>query len=217
MVSLPRLVPALGLVWVTDGEGDVVRVLETARAVIRGGVRTVQLREPKWTALQCIEVCSALRPLLDEVGGILMVNDRADVAAAGFCHGVHLGRHSLPVANVRRFLPKDLIIGFSAHDEDDLRRAREAGAHYVSLSPVLPTSCKPGAAHLGPDLARRWTREAGLPVVWLGGVDLDSLPTLAPVPAAGIAVRSALAASDDPEREAARLCRTFREVAEWTG
>jgi thiamine-phosphate pyrophosphorylase len=59
----------------------------------------------------------------------------------------------------------------SAHKRIDLVRARQAGAHFVFLSPVFPTPSHPGASVLGPirwGLAARGIR---LPVAALGGID----------------------------------------------
>ena len=198
---------ALGLVLVTDGRGDGARILRIARAAIAGGVRAVQLREPGWTAHQLGALCGVLRGELEAVNGVLLVNDRADIAAAGLCHGVHLGHRSLKPAMVRGFLP-DAVVGYSAHDPGELRVAVEAGCDYASLSPVLATSCKPGAVAIGVEQAGEWTAECAVPVVWLGGIDLQTVGEVVRgakgVPA-GIAVRSALCEATDPEAVAREL------------
>ena len=157
------------------------------------------------TARALGELCRALRPLVERADGLLLVNDRADLVAAGLAHGVHLGHRSLEPRQVRRFLPPDCLVGCSAHDPESLAAAAEQGADYASLSPVFPTGCKPGAAAIGPRAAEAWTRAARLPVIWLGGLDRAELGRLRDCGAHGFALRSALCDAADPRGEAERL------------
>ena len=76
------------------------------------------------------------------------------------------------------------------------------------------TTSKPGAPHLGPQRAASLTSKARLPVVWLGGVDVVNVATLAAVPPlgrpVGVAVRSAIMAANDPFEAAAALLRSLQ-------
>lgn len=75
-----------------------------------------------------------------------------------------------------------LLVGLSAHSVRDVAAAAEAGADYVTLSPIFPTASKPGyGPALGPE-AITAARRIGLPVVALGGLAED---TLVPCRAAG--------------------------------
>ena len=200
--ALPK---AMDLVLVTDGGGDGERLFDLVARVVAGGVRAVQLREPGMTARALGELCRALRPLVERADGLLLVNDRADLVAAGLAHGVHLGHRSLEPSQVRRFLPPDCLVGCSAHDPESLAAAAGQGADYASLSPVFPTGCKPGAAAIGPGTAQAWTRAARLPVIWLGGLDSAEVARLGSCGAHGFALRSALCQAADPCGEAERL------------
>ena len=182
---------ALRVVHVTAGRGDAREIVSAVRASVAAGVRCVQLREPGLSARDLAAVCERLRPDVAAVDGRLIVNDRADLVAAGLADGVHLGWRSLPAAVVRRFLP-DTIVGVSAHDAAELAAARDAGATYATLSPVHPTRSHPETEPLGVDRAAALTRGAGLPVVWLGGFDAARIRAARAAPAVGFAVLSAL-------------------------
>jgi thiamine-phosphate pyrophosphorylase len=197
---------ALRVLVITDGRGDPGRIEAVVAAAVAGGVRGVQVREPELSARELAALCARLRPLLTGCGGLLLVNDRADVAAAGLADGVHLGGRSLPVDAVRRFLPRPALVGSAAHDLAELERAADGGADFATLSPVWPTRSKPGHPGLGPERAAAWTRAARVPVLWLGGVDaarIRSLPAPRPF---GYAVLSTVFGAADPRARAAELC-----------
>ncbi|HZN39306.1 MAG TPA: thiamine phosphate synthase [Planctomycetota bacterium] len=210
----PRLDPSLlRLVLVTDGRGELERIEAVTAAAIEGGVRCVQLREAKWSARQIMLACERLMPMLERVGGILLVNDRLDLAVARMAHGAQIGYRSLPPEVAREVLGTNSLLGYSAHDQGELDLAVAGDCDFALLSPVWPTTSKPGMPHLGEARAAHLTTKARLPVVWLGGIDAVNaarIPLLAglgrPV---GIAVRSALMTADDPRAAAAALLRAF--------
>ncbi|MET7242254.1 thiamine phosphate synthase, partial [Methylobacterium sp. EM32] len=73
-------------------------------------------------------------------------------------------------AGARARLGRGALLGVSAHSLGDVRAAREAGADYVTLSPIFLTASKPG---YGPALGLGVLREAAgvMPVAALGGID----------------------------------------------
>lgn len=205
----------LRLMLISDGRGDFERLRRIIRLAVGAGVRWVQLREPLWNARMLVEACEVLRPLLDAVGGVLLVNDRVDVALTGVAHGVQIGQRSIPAARVRDVLGDDAVLCYSAHDRRELELAVAARCDAAMLAPVWPTSSKPGAPHLGVERARELSTDAGLPVVWLGGIDIAQASIVAGLPPlarpAGIAVRSAICAATDPGAAAAALLRLMTD------
>lgn len=194
--------PRLRLTLVTDGAGDLARIEAVARSALRGGCRCVQLRELQWSARELVGACERLRPLLDDVGGLLLVNDRVDVAAAGLAHGAQVGHRSLRPEAARAALPEPALLGSSAHDPDGLRSAASAGCDFALLAPVWMTSSKPGRSGLGVDVAGAWTAASAVPVLWLGGVTVETVAQLERLPAsqrpAGVAAMSAMMSASDP-------------------
>ena len=198
------LFPAvLHTMLITDGVGDPSRIGTIVRAVVAGGVRAVQLREPKLSAQQLVELCVGLRPILAHEGGVLIVNDRADVVAAGFADGVHLGHRSLTPESVRAFLPPGCLVGWSAHSADELRRG--ASADYAILAPLFPTASKPGASPLGLETARDLVSISSCPVVLLGGVVPTNVQSARETGAVGVAAMSAFCGARDPRAAAEAL------------
>lgn len=199
----------LRLLLVTDGRGDVGRLERIVGQAVAFGVRCVQLREPQLSARGLLHACERLAPLLQAVGGLLLVNDRLDVAAAGRAHGAQVGHRSLPPEVARAVLGPSAILGYSAHDQAELDLAVVADCDFALLSPVWSTTSKPDMPCLGVPRAANLTSKARLPVVWLGGVGVAQLAELASVPVAGrpigIAVRSGIMSAEDPGAAVAAL------------
>jgi thiamine-phosphate pyrophosphorylase len=203
---------ALRVMLVTDGRGDTHRIEVIVRAAVDGGVRCVQLREPRLAARELALLCTYLHPILTHMGGLLLVNDRADVAAAGVAHGVHLGRLSLLPAAARSFLPPPMVVGVAAHNGAEIEAAVKGGADYVTLSPVLRTPSHPTATPLGPAAVAALAATTPIPVVWLGGITRKHLPEVLPYRPAGIAVMRELMDAEDPRAVAAALCRAVHRA-----
>ena len=202
-----RLQSALRLVMVTDGRGDVAALGAAARRAVEAGVRAVHVREPSLSARQLDGICGRLRDLLDPLDGLVIVGDRADVAAGGAAHGVQLGYTSLDAAVVRRFAGDDLLIGCSTHDAQQIDAAVAGGADFLTLAPVFPSASKPGHPGLGVELARTLTASCALPVVWLGGFDTARIAACGREPAAGFAALGAFAAPGGAESMVAAVSR----------
>ena len=202
----------LRLIMITDGVGDLARILRAVRAAFAGGCRCVQLREPAWSGRQLWEACAALLPLVRDHGGLLLINDRLDLANAGVADGAQVGHRSLPPDAARLALGPERMLGFSAHDEIELAAAARARCDFALLSPVWATDCKPGAPPLGVARAAALTAGARLPVIWLGGVTpavSAELRALAPSERPrGLAAMSGVLGSADP----AGVCRRLLDA-----
>jgi thiamine-phosphate pyrophosphorylase len=195
----------LHTVLVTDGVGDLGRLRALVDAVLAGGIQTVHLREPTLTAVQLGDLCAELRAPCRAHRALLVVHDRADLAAAGLCGAVHLGFRSLPPARVRSFVPPTTRISAAVHDAAEVQAA--SAADYLLLSPLFPTRSKPGAAALG-DAAGVLLALSAAPVVLLGGIDLANAARARRIGGVGIAVMRAVCAAADPEVAARALVAT---------
>lgn len=191
---------------ITDGRGDVRRVRDLVASALAGGVRGIQLREPRLSARDLGELCRELMPRVEGVGGLLFVNDRVDVVAAGFAHGVQLGHRSLRPAEARGMLPEAALIGCSVHDLAQV--AAGSDADFLILAPLFVTNSKPGVTPLGLDGARELIAASPRPVVVLGGIDASNVASAREIGASGVAVMSAVCDSNDPRSAAAALVAT---------
>ena len=173
-------------------------------AALRGGVDVVQLRMKSGSDEELVRAARRFRRACDEHGALFIVNDRPDLVADADADGVHVGQDDVPVAEARRIVGPDRIIGLSTHAEPEIDAA-DLGLGYVAVGPVHATPTKPGRAAVGLGLVAYAARHARFPFFAIGGIDATNVADVREAGAARIAVVRALTEAADPERAARRL------------
>jgi len=175
-------------------------------AAVRGGGRVIQLRakaaaDGALLAL-ALEAVAAARA----EGGLLLVNDRPDVALMAGADGVHLGQEDLRPRDARSVLPPGSLVGLSTHDNAQVEAAAGEPVDYVAIGPVFSTSTKadphPAIGLAGVREARARTR---LPLVAIGGITADNAGAVIEAGADGVAAIAAILAAADVAAAVRRL------------
>lgn len=171
------------------GSEEFRRLLALVRAAVVARVTLVQLREKELTGRVLFELASAAARLARGSETKVLVNDRADVARAAGCHGVHLTTRSLEASAVRRAFGEEFLIGVSAHTLGEARAAREGGADFAVFGPVFDT---PSKRAYGPPAGLEALTKAAralspFPLVALGGVGEGEVEEVLRAGAAGVA------------------------------
>ena len=171
-------------------------------AIVRGGAVRLQLRikDARDDRARLTLIESVLRRCHD--GDVpLIVNDRADLAAASGADGVHVGDRDLPPPFARRILGPQALVGTSTHSLEQLVAAdHDGGACHLALGPIWASPTKSGHADVvGVDVLRAACAATRLPVVAIGGITTEDRARAAvDAGAAFVAVVSALE-GDDPD------------------
>lgn len=194
------------LILVTDPRPNFSERVESA---VRGGTEIVQLRDKHASREELLPLAEELREICARSGALFTVNDDAEFARLSGADGVHLGQEDGPIAEARRLLGPDAIIGRSAGTLQEALEAVWEGADYLGVGTVYGTPTKPDGEVSGLDLIRDLA-EANLPVPWfaIGGVTMETAREVADAGAPGFAVVRALLDAADPEA-AARKLRSF--------
>ncbi|MGZ5437433.1 MAG: thiamine phosphate synthase [Pyrinomonadaceae bacterium] len=164
-------------------------ILAQVSAAVAGGLELIQLREKRLTARVLFELSEQSAALTRGSATRLLVNDRADVAAAAGADGVHLTTQSIDAATIRRTFGKDFLIGVSTHSLVEAEVAKKVGADFVVFGPVFAT---PSKENYGPPTGLRKLEGvanelAPFPVLALGGVDVTNARACLRARASGIA------------------------------
>ena len=186
-------------------------------AAITGGVDIVQLRDKEESGGALLELATALRAVTHE-SVILLVNERADVAAASGADGVQLGEAAMPTGSVRPILPVGSIIGRSVHSVEGAAAEQESGADFLLVGTMFATRSHPGEEPSGPGLLER-IRAAGVgaPLLAIGGITADNVGQVMHAGADGAAVITAILASADPGRAASQIKSAMHDARAGVG
>jgi thiamine-phosphate pyrophosphorylase len=199
----------------TDARREHGDLAEFADAVLSGGVDIIQLRdkgsrgEQRFGPLGAGGELAALEILADAAkrhGGLVAVNDRADIARALGADVVHLGQDDLPLEVARAIVGPDTVIGRSTHETGEAARALMEDVDYFCVGPCWPTPTKPGRPSPGLDLVRAVaSMNPDKPWFAVGGIDEQRLDEVLEAGARRIVVVRAITDAHDPGAAAQRL------------
>ncbi len=183
---------------------------DLVRAAAAGGVEVFQLREKRLGDDELTPVAHALRALCEQLGVLLIVNDRPTVAVDAGADGVHVGQEDMPVEQVRELVGAELLVGLSTHTPEEVDRADPALVDYIGVGPVHETPTKEGRRPVGTELVRHAAAHARLPFFAIGGLNASNLGEVLDAGAERVVVLRAIADAADPEGAARELSGLLR-------
>ena len=197
----------LALMLITDSSLCKQPFLNTVKLALKGGIKTVQLREKRLATHELYSLACELRKITSDFKANLIINDRVDIALAVEADGVHLGWQSLPFGVVRELLGFEKLIGVSTHNRQEALQAQEYGADYITFGPVFDTPSKTGLLKpVGVEEIQKLKKEIDLPIVGVGGINGKNVESVLNGGADGIAVVSSIMQAENPEEAARCLC-----------
>ena len=186
------------LYLVTDrgilGRRDLATSIEEA---IKGGVTIVQLREKAISTWEYYQLALKVKEITDKYAISLIINDRVDIALAVDADGVHLGPDDMPVDVARRLLGPGKLIGASANCVKEALKYQDQSADYLGIGALFPTKTKSNTEHVSLPQLRHIKSIIKIPVVGIGGINIENAPLVKAAGVDGIAVVSAVLGSRD--------------------
>lgn len=187
--------------------------LAIAQAAIRGGARMLQLRDKRRDKGEILPLARELQELCQVNDALLIVNDQVDLAAAVGSGGVHIGQTDLPVAEARRVLAPEQVLGRSNREIDLLIESQEMGADHVAFGAIYATTTKPGGrGPQGPARLREARAVTKVPLVAIGGINADNVGPVVEAGADAVCVTAAVGLAAEPEAAAGRLVEAIRQA-----
>ena len=177
---------------------------------IAGGVTCVQLREKDLDEAQFLAEAREIQALCRARQVPFIINDDVELTQTIDADGVHVGQKDMTALDVRTKLGPDKIIGVSARTVEQALLAEEQGADYLGVGAVFPTGTKLDASGVTYEMLSAICRAVSIPVVAIGGIDLEKIPKLAQSGIAGVAVVSAIFA----QKEITAATNVLRERVE---
>ena len=179
-MKLPAFYPIL--------DADRVSAIPAAEALLDAGARILQFRHKSFFSRSAFQDASRIAELCRSAGALFVVNDRADIAML-LNAGLHLGQDDLAPADARRILPAGTIIGFSTHNEDQLRAADLEPVDYLAIGPIFATGSKQNPDPVvGLDRLRALRTLTSKPLVAIGGITRELAPQVFEAGADSVAI-----------------------------
>ena len=190
---------------------DQYSYLDSIRLALEGGCRSVQLRMKDASIHDFLRIGKEVRRLCDRYQATFILDDHVELVREIGADGVHLGKKDMPVAEARKTLGNDCIIGGTANTFDDVKMHYEASANYIGCGPFRFTTTKQGLAPvLGLEgyrsiIAQMSAEGIDLPMVAIGGITAEDIPAIMQTGVSGIALSGAVLRAADPVAEMKRL------------
>ena len=187
---------------------------EQIEEALKGGITCLQLREKNLSEEDFINEANKVKELCCRYNVPLIINDNLDVALNCGADGVHVGIEDTPVCEIRKRTDKDFIIGATAKTVKQATAAQKAGADYIGVGAVFPSPTKKNAIRITTEQLKNICSSVDIPSVAIGGIGLDNVSELAGGGIDGIAVVSAIFASEDIQKTTALLKEKARQVTD---
>jgi thiamine-phosphate pyrophosphorylase len=172
-MTLPRVYPIVDLACFASAGDPVAAACRFAEQLLQGGATFIQLRDKSADSRRFLTCARELRRITRD-RATLIINDRADFCLAATADGVHLGQDDLSPEAARKIFQStesSLLIGFSTHSLEQVRRADTMAVDYVAVGPVFATASKarPDPV-IGVEGVRRARAATGKPLAAIGGI-----------------------------------------------
>lgn len=189
---------------------DLNTLIQKTQSAIEGGAFMVQYRSKIQDHDVKMQQCAAILRLCREYEIPCIVNDDVDMCRSLEADGVHLGEKDDNIAEVRRILGEDAIIGSSCYDQlERAKQAQKEGASYVAFGAMYPTSTKPNAPRATIGLLREANSQIQIPIVAIGGITVNNAHDVIETGVDAIAVINSLYESHSIKETAETLSQMF--------
>ena len=190
---------------------DTENLLEKIKNILEGGVKIIQLRCKKGKDSDNLKFALKVRELCDTFGALFIINDRVDIALACNADGVHLGQNDMDIKSARSILGFSKIIGISASNELDIKKAIQEGCDYLGIGPVFTTTTKKEKIPLGIETLKSLTKDISIPWFAIGGIKQENISLLKKNNICKVAIITDLINSKKPKEKAIMIINSLTD------
>lgn len=185
-------------------------LLKQVEEALEGGVSCVQLREKELEEKTFLEEAIEMKTLCQKYQIPFIINDNVEIALACKADGIHVGQNDMEANNVRALVGNEMILGVSVQTVEQAILAQKNGADYLGVGAVFNTSTKLDAADVSYETLKAICEHVSIPVVAIGGINERNMSLLKESGIDGVALVSAIFASED----ITNTCKKLRKQAE---
>ena len=182
-------------------ETEKISHLQGIEKACEAGVKWIQLRVKDKSENEIVSLAKQVKQLCDDCGANLIINDRPSIAKKINAHGVHLGKEDMTITEARKLIGDSFCIGGTANTIEEIEIHFKSGANYVGVGPFQFTTTKQKLSPiLGIEGYRKIMdeyskRNISIPVIAIGGIELNDIKNIMQTGVYGIAVSGLIANS----------------------
>ena len=188
--------------------------LESVRIALEGGCRWIQLRMKEASIKEILPIAKEAISLCRIYDATFIIDDFVELAKQIKADGVHLGKNDMPIAEARKILGKDFIIGGTANTFEDVQMLHEAGADYIGCGPFRFTTTKKnlspiiGLEGYQQIISQMKANNISLPLIAIGGITKEDIPSLMQTGINGVALSGSILRAENPIEEMKEIIQT---------
>ncbi len=176
---------------------------------IKGGVKIVQLREKNSSTKDFYEKALKVKKICKNYGALFIINDRLDIAQAVEADGVHLGQTDMPIEKARKILKNKFLIGATARNAKEAKKAELLGADYIGSGAIFGTNTKSNAKKLEMEDLKKIVNSVKIPVFAIGGINISNVSLLKNIGLQGICLISGILSEKDCKKAVELMLKNF--------
>lgn len=200
-----------GLYLVTPDWDDTKKMLEVTELALKGGAALLQYRHKTADAALRREQAEGLQALCRTYRTPFIINDHIDLCLSLNADGVHVGGTDAAVADVRKMIGPDKILGASCYGSLEMAHAAElAGASYVAFGGFYPSRVKKYPVTTPSAIVTDWKAQGKVPSCVIGGMTAENAAPLVRNGADMVAAISSVYLAGDPQRAAQEFAALYQ-------
>ncbi len=174
-------------------------------------IRFIQLRMKNGSDYDKLKVAESMKKITEASNTSFIMNDSAQIALDSGADGVHVGQGDMSVADVRKLVGSEMIVGLSTHNPTETKAAQSEAVNYIGVGPVYVTPTKdiPDPV-LGLETMKEMIDISKVPAVTLGGIDFDRLPKVLEGGSRNYSMVRPICSSENPSKELAEILEIQR-------
>ena len=175
-------------------------IVELCSTLAKSELTIIQYRDKKNSYETKKNIATKLKKICDEHDKIFIINDYPELAKDINAHGVHIGQEDQSVEYCRSVLYKNQIIGISNNNLSEIKTSIKKIVDYLAIGKVFSTSTMGKADRdvVGVELIQKTKRITDIPIVGIGGINLQNAHSVIQAGANAICIVSAITKSKNP-------------------
>ena len=192
----------------------VVDSYQWMKQLIPLGVPSIQLRI-KNKSLDIVEQeIIASNQLARQYNCQLFINDYWQLAIKHKVFGVHLGQEDCATTDIKAIQTSNLKLGISTHNGSEINNALQLEPDYIAYGPIYDTTTKiMKTSARGLERLTYWVEAINLPIVAIGGINLERLDGVLDTGVDGVAIVSAVTQAADYQQVVKKFLTNMQSIS----